>query len=302
MKNNDYYKLMGVERGASDKEIKLAYRRLARKYHPDLNKDASAEEKFKEVGEAYEVLKDPKKRKAYDQYGVDGAPQQQTRPPPGAESRHYSNFGGGRFDEDIFEAIFNRGGFHDNRPRSGGDLQGEINISLEDSFHGVVKEIKLPVHGQKTSHKTIRLKVPAGVKSGQKIRLGGKGNPAMMAGGVPGDLYITVNIDKHSLFDVVERDIYITLPVTPWEAALGATIKTPTLGGQVDLKIPANSQGGQTLRLKGRGLSGAPVGDQYILLKIVIPQPKTEESKAIYKSMAENMPFNPRLKLEQKYG
>ncbi|MDF1758525.1 MAG: DnaJ C-terminal domain-containing protein [Legionellaceae bacterium] len=297
MNKKDYYSVMGVEKGASEKEIKLAYRRLARKYHPDLNKESSAEEKFKEIGEAYEVLKDPEKRKMYDQYGADGPPmhQQSAHAHHQPHSRSYSNFGGG-FEEDIFESIFNRGGFAGNRPKNGSDLNGEINVSLEEAFTGVVKEIKLPVAGK--SPQVIRLKVPKGVKSGQKIRLAGKGGPALSAQGKPGDLYITVNVDRHPLFDVVDKDIYVTVPVSPWEAALGATIKVPTLGGKVDLKIPANSQGGQTLRLKGRGLSGTPDGNQYILLKIVIPHPTTEESKALYESMAEKMPFNPREKME----
>ncbi|OGV31400.1 MAG: cytochrome C biogenesis protein [Legionellales bacterium RIFCSPHIGHO2_12_FULL_35_11] len=307
MSKRDYYTVMGVDKNASEKDIKQAYRRLARKYHPDLNKESGAEEKFKEVGEAYEVLKDPEKRKIYDMYGFDGphnrhAGEQQQQQ---NHSRYYSGFGDGAsgFEEDIFESIFNRGGFNNRkRQMNGSDQHGEINISLEEAFAGVVKEIKLPGHGQNKAHHTIRLKVPSGVKSGQKIRLAGKGGPAIISGGNPGDLYITINVDKHSLFDVVEQNIYVTIPITPWEAALGANIKVPTLGGIVDLKVPANSQGGQTLRLKGRGLSGNPIGDQYILLKVVIPQVINEQSKAFYQKMAEEMPFNPREKLESRYG
>lgn len=303
MTKKDYYSVMGVSRDASDKEIKVAYQRLARKYHPDLNKDASAEEKFKEIGEAYQVLKDPEKRKMYDQYGSEGPTGQQYQQPNDEAYRYYSNFGDqGGFEDDLFSSIFNRRGFHSKPNRNGSDLHGEIHISLEEAFNGVVKEIQLPVHGPTNSYQTVRVKVPAGVKNLQKIRLAGKGSPAIMAGGKPGDLYITINVDRHPLFDVVEKDIYITIPITPWEAALGANIKVPTLGGQVDLKIPPNSQGGQKLRLKGRGLAGNPAGNQYILLKIVIPQPITEESKAIYETMAKTMAFNPREKMEYRNG
>lgn len=305
MGHNDYYTVMGLERGATEKEIKMAYRRLARKYHPDLNKEPGVEEKFKELGAAYEVLKDPEKRKMYDQYGVAGAPNQNTGPSEQQYSQAWANAGQGfrgaeGIDADLFETLFGGRAFHEQR-RGGADLHGTIRIGLEEAFKGVVKEIELPAHGGKGAHQMLRVKIPAGVKTGQKIRLAGKGEPALLAGGAPGDLYITINVERHPLFDVVENDIYITLPVTPWEAALGGTIMVPTLGGKVDLKIPPNSQGGQTLRLKKRGLPGATPGDQYILLKIVIPHPTTDAAKALYQSMAQEMPFNPREKLEDKH-
>lgn len=308
--SKDYYKVMGLARDASEKEIKTAYRRLARKYHPDLNKDdANAEEKFKELGEAYEVLRDTEKRKMYDKFGSEGM-QQQAHGGSQEQYQHYYNdaarggFGAesfsGSFDDDLFSTIFNRGGFHKQQHKpKGSDVHGTINISLEEAFTGVVKEVQIPVHGATPGHKKIRIKIPQGIKSGQKIRLEGKGAPAIISGGKAGDLFITVNVEKHHLFDIVDKDIYLTLPITPWEAALGAKVKAPTLGGEVDLKIPANSQGGQTLRLKGRGLAGKPGGDQFVLLKIVIPVAKTAEEKEFYEEMATKMPFDPRVKMER---
>lgn len=295
MQKKDYYKVMGVAKDASEKEIKLAYRRLARKYHPDLNKDSKAEENFKELGEAYEVLKDPEKRKQYDQYGSDWQNPQASQ---GADSVYANNWGQGQseFDADFFESLFGARGFHQAN-RNGADLQARMNISLEEAFNGVVKEIELPVPGRsKNSHQMLRVKIPSGVKEGQKIRLAGKGQPSI-AGGAPGDLYISIHIDKHPLFDVVENDIYLTLPVTPWEVALGGSITVPTLAGKVELKIPPKSQGGQTLRLKNRGLPGKSPGDQFIILKIVTPKPESEAEIALYKKMATEMPFNPREKM-----
>ena len=309
--SKDYYKIMGLARDASEKEIKTAYRRLARKYHPDLNKDdPGAEEKFKELGEAYEVLRDAEKRKMYDKFGSEGMHQQQA---PGGDPRqqqhYYHDFGeggfgaegfSGSFDEDLFSSIFNRSGFHKQQHKpKGADINGTINITLEEAYSGVVKEVQIPTHGGTPGHQKIRLKIPKGIKSGQKIRLEGKGGLSPLSGGKAGDLFITVNVEKHAIFDTVDQDIYLTLPISPWEAALGAKVKVPTLGGEVDLKIPANSQAGQTLRLKGRGLSGKKEGDQYILLKIVIPPAKTAEEKAFYEEMAEKMPFDPRVKMER---
>lgn len=301
MSQKDYYGIMNVKRDASEKEIKTAYRRLARKYHPDLNKEPGAEEKFKELGEAYDVLKDPEKRKLYDQYGtVDGTSQ----PGSASGSSHawqdmgQSFHGAEGFDADLFESFFGRKGFHQ-PPRGGSDLYGTVRVKLEDVYAGTLKEIQLPKQGHQAGHQTLRIKIPAGIKTGQKIRLAGKGEPAPVKGGSPGDLYITVNVDRHPLFDVVENDIYMTLPIAPWEAALGCTLQVPTLGGRVDLKIPPQSQAGQSLRLKGRGLPASPAGNQYILLKIVIPQPTTDADKLLYQKMAAEMPFNPREKLER---
>lgn len=296
MSQKDYYKIMGVARDATEKEIKTAYRRLARKYHPDLNKDANAKDQFQSVGEAYEVLKDPAKRKAYDegrlyeQYQQQGAPHQdQYR----AHDFGFSARQGEGFDADLFETLFGQQGRFRQGPMPGVDRHAKLAISLEEAYQGGAKMIQLPT--AEGAPRTIKVNIPAGVRSGQSIRLAGLGEPGM-AGGAAGDLYITVEIEKHALFDVMGDDIYLTLPLTPWEAALGASIKVPTLAGWVDLKIPSGSQGGQTLRLKGRGLKGKHTGDQLVQLKIMIPVPTSESEKACYHTMAEKMPFNPREK------
>ena len=298
MDYKDYYKVMGVSQAADDKEIKMAYRRLARKYHPDLSKEPNAEEKFKELGEAYEVLKDSEKRRVYDQYAKDWALRQKAqsssqRPSweDGRENAQYSH--------DFFESLFGEASpFRQQHQRAGADFQGSLNVSLEDAYKGAVRELQLPASENAKGGRptTIKVKIPAGVKSGQQIRLSGKGGAAA-TGGRPGDLYLTIHVDKHPIFDVMDNDIYVTLPVAPWEVALGTTIVVPTLAGKVDLKIPAGSQGGQTLRLKKRGLPGPTPGDQYVILKIIIPQPKTDSAKELYKKMAEDMPFNPREKM-----
>ena len=297
--NKDYYKIMGLSRTATDEEIKLAYRRLARKYHPDLNKDADAEAKFKELGEAYEVLKDPEKRREYDHYDPESAFKAHAGFSDG-QPQYWHHMGGAGFqgdvelDPDFFESLFGAKRHHQRKPQKGADLRSQLSISLEDAYHGAEKELQLPTHtNHGRSHETVRVKIPAGIKQKQQIRLAGKGQPG--ASGQPhGDLYITIHIEKHPLFDVVGQDVYMNLPIAPWEAALGMTIQVPTLAGKVDLKIPAGSQGGQTLRLKHRGLKGHPSGDQYVVLKIVIPQPANEADKALYQTMAEQMAFNPR--------
>ena len=180
---------------------------------------------------------------------------------------------------------------------AGADLRGNIRIGLNEAYHGAVKEIQLPsAHASGTGQQTLRVKIPAGAKSGQQLRLTGQG-AAGMGQGPKGDLYLTITIDKHPLFDLMGNDVYLNLPVTPWEVALGTTVVVPTLGGNVDLKIPAGSQGGQTLRLKKRGMPGTPHGDQYVLLKIVIPQPTTDAAREVYQLMEKEMPFNPREKM-----
>lgn len=268
---------MGLADNATDKEIKQAYRRLARKYHPDLNKQPEAESQFKELGEAYEVLKDSKKRKEYDDYRHYRAANQHN-----STTYHDKTV---EFGDDFFESLF--GQRFKQAPQPGVDLHGTLAITLEEAFQGVTKELNV------SGMQAIRVKIPAGIQSGQQLRLTGKGHPGDK-GAKAGDLYLTVTVEKHPIFDVIEKNVYLTLPITPWEAALGATIKVPTLGGTVDLKIPQGSQAGQTLRLKQRGLPGSHPGDQFVLLKIVIPQPKTQSAVAVYESMAKEMPFNPR--------
>lgn len=310
MEYKDYYKIMGLAKDASPEEIKRAYRKLARKYHPDVSKEPNAEAKFKELGEAYEVLKDPKKREAYDQIGRNWQEGQTFTPPP--DWRKDFDFGGGFAGahgsgfSDFFEALFG-GGFGQNQEGSvyrefhshGRDQQARIQIGLEDAYKGGEHLISLDMpetdaHGRMISKvRTLNIKIPKGIKSGQRIRLAGQGMPGMK-GGSNGDLYLEIEFRPHRLFHAKGSDIYVELPVTPWEAALGASISVPTLGGTVELKIPAGSQTGKQLRLKGRGLPGNPAGDQYVTLKIVIPRAETEAAKKLYEQMAKTMPMNPR--------
>jgi curved DNA-binding protein len=304
MEYKDYYKIMGLERNATGEDIKRAYRKLARKYHPDVSKEPNAEEKFKALGEAYEVLKDPKKREAYDQLGANWQSGQEFRPPPGWQ--HASDYNGNaEFVDasDFFESLFGGGLGAKHRRREysapGQDYHGKVQITLEEAYQGAVRQIEIPItslddhHRPQTTSRTLNVKIPAGVKPGQQIRLAGQGAPGI-GGGKQGNLYLEVDIKKHPLFDLLDNDVYCTLPIAPWEAALGSTVAVPTLGGKVDLKIPANSQAGQKLRLKGRGLSGNPAGDQYVILRIVIPPAETEAAKALYQQMAKELPFNPR--------
>ena len=295
MDYKDYYKVMGVSREATAQEIKMAYRRLARKYHPDLSKEPNAEEKFKELGEGYEVLKDSEKRKVYDQYAADWQLRQQAQ--SSSRRPEWDDAGvSDQYSHDFFESLFGRTPHFRQQHTAGSDFHGKVNITLEEAYSGAVKELHLPSMHEQGGHQKLKVKIPAGVKSGQQIRLSGQGGAAL-SGGQRGDLYLTIQVDKHAVFDVMEDDIYVTLPVTPWEAALGSTVVVPTLAGKVDLKIPAGSQGGQTMRLKKRGFPSATPGDQYVILKIIIPQPSTDSARELYKKMAEEMPFNPRAKM-----
>jgi curved DNA-binding protein len=315
MQYQDYYKIMGLERKATTDDVKKSYRKLARKYHPDVSKEKNAEEKFKELGEAYEVLKDPEKRAAYDQLGSNWKAGQDFRPPPGWQQQGGGGGGGaGGFADasDFFESLFGGGGGfggfggggrRQSRQREysapGEDFRGKVQVNLEDAYSGATREISLPMQEvdqqgrAQVVNRTLKVKIPAGVKSGQQIRLSGQG-AAGVGGGKKGDLYLEIEIPKHHLYDVMGSDVYLTLPVAPWEAALGAKIAVPTLAGNVDLKIPAGSQAGQKMRLKGRGMPGSTPGDQYVILKIVIPPATTDKAKELYEKMAQEMPFNPR--------
>lgn len=312
MEYKDYYKVMGVDRKATPEVIKQAYRKLARKYHPDVSKEPQAEARFKELGEAYEVLKDPKKRAAYDELGANWKMGQDFNPPPNWNQQH-GDFRSGGFSQgdasdfsDFFESLFGGAGFgraQQHRQRNfrmrGEDIHSKISIRLEDAFRGESLSIQIPTRqinpdGTVQTHsRTLRVKIPAGVTQGQQIRLAGQGSPGV-GGGENGDLYLEIDLQKNSLYRIDGKDIYLILPVTPWEAALGASISVPTLAGKVELKIPAGSQSGQKLRLKGRGMPGATPGDQYVELQIVTPKATTEEDRELYKRMAELMPFNPR--------
>ncbi len=307
MEYKDYYKIMGVDRKATQDEIKRAYRKLARKYHPDVSKEADAELKFKELGEAHEVLKDPEKRTAYDQLGADWKARQDFRPPPdwgtGFEF-HGAPPGGGQQDfSDFFESLFGQGrrpgggsrGFH----RHGDDHHARILIDLEDSFNGASRSISLqmpevtPDGHVVTRNRTLKVRIPKGIRQGQQIRLAGQGATGM-GDGKAGDLYLEVEFKPHRHYRVEGSDVYLELPLTPWEAALGASVKVPTPAGAIDLKIPSNSQAGKKLRLKGRGIPAKTPGDLYVVLQIVLPPADNDKARAIYKRMRETLEFDPR--------
>lgn len=297
--SRDYYEVMGLSRDASEKDIKMAYRRLARKYHPDISKEANAEEKFKELGQAYDVLKDPKKRAAYDKFGAHWEQQQSQQQYQQQHHQQYTSSGHGNpfgegveIDEDLLSSLF---GFGRQRQKSkaGEDYHANITLSLEEAYAGTTRQIEIPTNDKPL---TLNVKIPAGVQEGHKVRLAGQGGPGYN-NGPRGNLYLNIHFIKHRIFDVKEKDIFLTLPVSPWEAALGATVKVPTLGGMVDLKIPAGAQSGQQLRLKGRGLPGKTPGDQMVMLKMVNPPVTSESAKKIYEDMANELHFNPRAHL-----
>lgn len=293
MKEKDYYKIMGISEDASDKDIKMAYRKLARKYHPDVSKEPNAEEQFKEVGEAYETLRDPKKRKEYDQFRKNWQFRQTAQKSPHDEEGDSYEGQTYQFDNDFFESLFGHSRYR-HHPIAGQDFQGKITITLEEAYQGTVKNVQIPIdQGGEVKIQTLKVKIPSGIKSGQQIRLAGQGGVGI-DGGPQGHLFLTISVEKHPLFDVIDNDIYLTLPITPWEAALGTTVVVPTLSGKIDLKIPQGSQGGQKLRIKNRGLPGKVPGHQYVLLKIITPPPTSDEAIELYKKMANLMPFNPR--------
>lgn len=314
MEYKDYYHILGVSRDASQDEIKRAYRRLARKYHPDISKESDSETKFKDLGEAYEVLSDPEKRAAYDKFGANWQAGQDFKPPPNWDAGFefsgagYTEADSGGFS-DFFEELFGRsryttgGGTRRSFRMQGESQHAKIVIRLQDAYLGSKQTITLtrPMVDEKghitTKPHTLNVTIPKGIIEGQRIRLEGQGMPGS-GGGPSGDLYLEIAFAGDPLFHAEKRDIYLTLPVTPWEVALGTTITVPTLGGNVELKIPAGSQGGSKLRLKGRGLcSATQTGDQYVTLRIVVPKPLTKEQKKLYREMARLMPINPREKM-----
>src|SRR6056297_1098860 len=297
MEFKDYYKIMGVAPEAGADEIKRAYRKLARKYHPDVSDDPNAEDRFKEVGEAYEVLKDPAKREEYDQLrkgGWQGG--QEFRPPPG-----WSQQGDGAgFDFSGFG-----GGGRQRRAHKGADVRARVEIDLETAWAGGTRRISLerPERAADGSLqrkvRSMDVRIPAGMTEGRQIRLAGKGDPG--PGGAPaGDLYLEIHITPHRLFEVDGKNVHLTLPIAPWEAALGAKVAVPTLAGQVEMNIPPGATSGQRLRLKGRGLPGKPPGDQYALLKIVAPKPADEKQRKLYEQQRDTFDFDPRSGMEAK--
>ncbi|HOJ60594.1 MAG TPA: DnaJ C-terminal domain-containing protein [bacterium] len=334
VKYKDYYEILGVKRDASEEEIKKAYRKLARKYHPDMNKDPEAENRFKEINEAHEVLSDPEKRKRYDMLGSGWQTGQDFTPPPGWENMtfrfgqregpggfEFHSFGGSRGFSDFFEALFGSGGFENlfesrTRPRTrsrtftfdeaqpasaGQDAEAELEISLEDAYHGTQKSFELHVQeedeqGRRISkRKHLDVKIPPGTREGTRIRLRGQGGKGAY-GGPDGDLYIKIRLAKHPVFRVEDFDLEADLPITPWEAALGASVQAPTLDGRVTVNIPAGSSSGKRLRLRGKGLpmKGGKRGDQYLRLQIVVPNMLTPEEKELYQKLAHVSKFDPR--------
>ena len=310
----DYYNIMGLERDSSQDEIKRAYRKLARKYHPDVSKETNAEALFKELGEAYAVLKDPEKRAAYDELGANWKAGQDFQPPPNWDAGY--EFTGGGFSggdssvhSDFFESLFGQGfgsaqadrrqtGFH----ARGEDHHAKVLIDLEEAYRGATRDItlrspELDSGGHvATKQRTLSVKIPKGVKQGQRIRLTGQGSPGL-GKGQAGDLYLEIEFKPHKLFKIEGRDLYLDLPISPWEAALGATVKAPTPEGPVDLKIPPGTTAGRKLRLRKRGIPGTPPGDLYANLTITLPAAESDAAKELYRKMEKELAYNPRSEL-----
>ncbi|BCG63428.1 MAG: curved DNA-binding protein [Methyloprofundus sp.] len=315
MEYKDYYKIMGVSKGATQDEIKRAYRKLARKYHPDVSKESNAEERFKEVGEAYEVLKDPEKRTAYDQLGANWkAGQQGFQPPPDWDAGfefHGGGFtgkeAGGADFSDFFESLFGQrtggAGQSSAYQACGENSHAKVFIDLEDAYQGATRNLSLRAtqldqngHPQ-IKERTLSVKIPKGVKAGQNIRLQGQGSPGI-GGGRSGDLYLEVEFNPHSIYKVDGRDVLLELPISPWEAALGGKIQAPTPTGKVELKIPPCTSSGKRMRLKGRGIPGKLPGDFYVVLEIALPDQLSDKEKSLYETLQkEASQFNPRIKL-----
>jgi curved DNA-binding protein len=323
MKYKDYYETLGVPRGATQDDIKQAYRKLARKYHPDVSKMADAEARFKEINEANEVLKDPEKRAAYDQMGSNWKAGQDFQPPPnwdagfefrGGQAGPFGaggSFGGGEgFDaSDFFESLFGRRGATPGGPRRRANVQGEdhhakVLIDLEDSYRGAERTISLrapvetPDGRVAMQERTLDVHIPKGIRPGQHLRLAGQGSSGS-GGGPAGNLYLEIEFKPHPLFRVEGADVFVDLPLAPWEAALGANVDVPTPEGTVQLTIPKGSQAGRKLRLKGRGLPGKNPGDLYAVLAIVLPKADSEAGQAAYESVAKAFAdFKPRAHLQ----
>jgi len=324
MKFRDYYETLGVARGATEAEIKTAYRKLARKYHPDVNKEKDAEDRFKEIGEAYSVLKDTEKRAAYDQMGSNWKQGQDFSPPPnwnaGFEFADDPNAGfggyGGNYDGDqseFFESLFGRG-----RHRQGGrssnaqqgmhfkgqDHHAKILIDLADAYNGAKRTISLHMPTQDpeghviTQERKLDVNIPKGIKVGQNLRLSGQGGPGMGDGGA-GDLYLEIDFHPNALYKVDGKDVYLDLPLAPWEAALGTSVNIPTpAGSTLELTIPPNTKSGRKMRLKGKGIPSKEPGDFYVVPNIVLPEAQSDAQKAAYQELEKAFDFKPRSHLK----
>jgi curved DNA-binding protein len=287
MQFKDYYDTLGVSRGADAEAIKRAYRKLARKFHPDVSRERNAEAKFKDVQEAYEVLKDPEKRAAYDQLGRHYRPGQQFRPPPDWGNQ-FGQGAGQRFSDlngfsDFFSSLFGgvghgQGGYAQTEADA-----GVLEVTLEEAFAGTKRRVTITENGRPRS---VDVQIPAGITDGQALRIAGAGHaPALI---------FRVRLRPHPLYALQGRDVQIELPLAPLEAALGAKVAVPTLGGKVELTIPAGAQTGQKLRLRGRGLPGSPSGDQLVSVKLVTPAAETAQAKEAYERMKRDLKFDPR--------
>ena len=313
VKYKDYYKIMGVDRTASADEIKKVYRKLARKFHPDVSKEKNAEEKFKELSEAYETLHDPEKRKLYDQLGSNFQPGQDFRPPPGWED----HFGGGgfKFDDldlsDLFSSFTGRRqrptGNRASIPVPGQDYEVNAQITLEDAYNGTELSLNLNVTDFDERgvvlgrNKSVKARIPKGAADGQRLRLSGKGGKGLN-GAADGNLYINISLKPHSLFRVNGHDLSIDLPLAPWEAVLGIQVQVPTLGGDVLLKVPPGTRAGQQLRVSNRGLPkpGGGAGDLFAIVQIVVPTVVDDKERELYEALAKASRFTPRAHFERR--
>ena len=308
MKYKDYYATLGVERGATDEEIKKAYRKLARKYHPDVSKEANAEEKFKEVGEAYETLKDSEKRAAYDQLGRHSTGEE-FRPPPDWQQ----SFGGAQFSfddldlADLFAGLAGRRSRQGPGPIRGADYEAMVRLAFDQAYAGAEIELDLIAveydeqgNAKRVPHR-LKVRIPPGVVDGQKLRVPGKGGKGLR-GGRDGDLYLDISVESHPLYRAEGLDLYMDLPLAPWEAVLGTSVEMPTPGGTVSLKVPPGTRAGQKLRLGGRGLKrpDGTAGHLYANVQIAVPTVVDERQRELYRQLANASSFNPRAQFEQE--
>ena len=302
MKFKDYYEIIGVPKTATQEEIKRAYRKLARKYHPDVSDDANAEMRFKELGEAHAVLKDPEKRAAYDNAARTARAGEDFQPPPGWDAGFDSGARDGMDYSDFFESLFGRQtGREQQRERQarGKDQHVTVRIDLEDAYLGAQRSISLRMPVMDAAGHTVMqerkldVRIPRGMHAGQHLRLLGQGE-AGTGGGEAGDLYLEIAFHPHAQYRIDVRDVFMDLPLAPWEAMLGCSLTIPTPEGLISISVPAGSAAGRQLRLKGRGIPGSPPGDLYAVLSIVLPPAVSESEKQAYRAMAGAFNFNPR--------